>query len=88
MRSPFQNLTDADDKIIRGAIEQEGLLKRFHGRVFRRLSSRCITFQYSRPIFVLAQRTIEAMLQMIQILIEQGWRYAVPFKGDVLFGLF
>ena len=82
-----QNLTDVDDKIIQRAIEQGRTAQEVSEEFSQAFIEQMHRFNILDPdIRPRATHEIEAMLQMIQSLIEQGYAYAVP-SGDVYFSV-
>lgn len=82
-----QNLTDVDDKIIQRAIEQGRTAQEVSEEFSQAFIEQMHRFNILDPdIRPRATHEIEAMLQMIQSLIEQGHAYAVP-SGDVYFSV-
>ncbi len=82
-----QNLTDVDDKIINRANEQgrtsAEVAEEFSAAFIEQMHRFGILDPDIRPR---ATREIEAMQEMIQLLIEQGNAYEVP-SGDVYFSV-
>ena len=82
-----QNLTDVDDKIINRANEQgrtaAEVAEEFSNAFIEQMHRFGILDPDIRPR---ATREIEAMQEMIQILIEKGFAYA-PGNGDVYFSV-
>ncbi len=82
-----QNLTDVDDKIINRANEQgktaAEVAEEFSNAFIEQMHRFGILDPDIRPR---ATREIEAMQEMIQLLIEKGYAYPVP-SGDVYFSV-
>ena len=82
-----QNLTDVDDKIINRANEEgrdsAAVAEEFSEAFIEQMHRFGILDPDIRPR---ATREIEAMLEMIQLLIDQGNAYTVP-SGDVYFSV-
>ncbi len=82
-----QNLTDVDDKIINRANEQgttaAAVAEEFSNAFIEQMHRFGILDPDIRPR---ATREIEAMQEMIQLLIEKGFAYPVP-SGDVYFSV-
>jgi len=82
-----QNLTDVDDKIIQRANEQGRTAQEVSEEFSQAFIKQMHRFNILDPdIRPRATHEIEAMIQMIQSLIEQGHAYAVP-SGDVYFSV-
>ena len=82
-----QNLTDVDDKIINRANEQRRtaaeVAEEFSNAFIEQMHRFGIMDPDIRPR---ATREIEAMQEMIQLLIDKGFAYPVP-SGDVYFSV-
>ena len=82
-----QNLTDVDDKIINRALEQGRTAQEVAEEYSSAFIEQMHRFNILDPdIRPRATHEINAMVEMIQSLIDQGFAYAVP-SGDVYFSV-
>ena len=79
------NITDVDDKTIRSSREKKQSLRDYTTFYMNEFFKDFETLNIQKPTFVVrATDEIEAMVELIEILLQKGYAYKTE-KGDVFF---